>query len=166
MNDREERIQRHLLEMDRLAEEHGVAIQAVGAGEDEPAFAYTVGLARVEHPELIIFGLSMTVAHGLLNDVGLRIARGYLTLSAGDTVHQWVRDYPVRLISVRDSWEHLTVANRLYGTPDRCLPALQAIFPDAAHRWPWEFGSRVAGTPLLGPVPEDWREVTLEDGDD
>jgi len=36
----------------------GLMVQWVGAGADTPAFAYTVGLAKLDHPELIIFGLS------------------------------------------------------------------------------------------------------------
>ena len=36
----------------------GLMVQCVGAGADTQAFAYTVGLAKLDHPELIIFGLS------------------------------------------------------------------------------------------------------------
>src|SRR3954469_20660556 len=44
------------------------AVQFVGPGEeaDEPAFAYTIGLFGLGHPELVVVSLSPTVAHALL----------------------------------------------------------------------------------------------------
>lgn len=154
----------YLVQMQATVDEYGLAIQGVGAGDGEPMFAYTVGLARFRQPELIIFGLPMRVAQGLLNDAGLRIVAGTLNLAAGDTVHRLVADYPVRVLTVADSDEHLTVANALYGDDDDPLPALQLVFPDAEGRFPWEPGNQVSGTPLLGPIPlGTGREITLEE---
>ena len=58
----------YLAKAQAIIDECGVMIQAVGAGkseagENEPQFAYTVGLARLSHPELIAFGLPMEVTH-------------------------------------------------------------------------------------------------------
>lgn len=157
----------YMAKMQLMVEEHGMAVQAVfpneGAeGEDRYPFAYTVGLARAGHPEFIVFGLPHEVAHEILNDIGFRVLRDEHTFRPGDTVHQLVRDFPVRLIAVTDSWKLLTISNHLYGNPDGCLPALELVFPDPDGRWPWEEGSTVASLPLLGPVAEQGREITLE----
>ena len=37
----------------------GCYIQVVTAEDDEPGFAYTVGLFGIGHPELLVFGLDM-----------------------------------------------------------------------------------------------------------
>ena len=52
-------------------EEVGWAAISVGADEDSPPFAYSVGLsvANVELPEVICIGLSMEVAHSVLGTV-------------------------------------------------------------------------------------------------
>jgi len=52
----------------------GVMVQWVGAGVDTAAFAYTVGLAKLDHPELIIFGLSPQTSQGVLNSIDDRSA--------------------------------------------------------------------------------------------
>lgn len=64
-------------------------------------------------------------------------------------------NYPVVLIKVTDSSEHLTVGHRLYGGEDRGpLPALQVVFPDAHSRWQWDARSGFAKMAILGPVPD------------
>lgn len=149
-----------------LIAEHGIAVQGVGAGDGEPQFGYTVGLARLHQPEFLLFGLPMRLTQTLLNDIGLRVYRGEMAFSAGDTVHHLVADFPVRLLAVTDSSTHLTMPNHLYGHPGAPIPALQIVYPDADRRWPWEPGARNAGMPLLGPVPDDpGREITLPDLD-
>jgi hypothetical protein len=56
-----------------IIDRYGMMVQWVGAGADTPAFAYTVGLAKLDHPELIIFGLSPQTAQGVLNTMGLAV---------------------------------------------------------------------------------------------
>src|SRR3954451_17845917 len=62
------------------------AVQYVGPGDGthEPAFAYTIGLFGLGHPELVVVSLSPTVADALLEavaelvDDGRDFAPGYL----------------------------------------------------------------------------------------
>ena len=44
--------------------------------QDSVPFAYTVGLFGMNHPELLIFGVSQETAGGVLNDLGDRIRAG------------------------------------------------------------------------------------------
>lgn len=163
----------YMAKMQLMVEEHGMAVQAVfpneGAeGGDRYAFAYTVGLAKAGQPEFIMFGLPHETAHALLNDIGFRALRGEHTFRHGDIVHQLVRDYPVQLIAVRDSWQHLTISNHLFGNPDGALPALQIVFPDEQGRFPWEPGCTMEDYPVLGDLvaargeEQPFREITLE----
>jgi hypothetical protein len=148
--------------------EHGVCIQFVGAGDDELAFAYTVGLGGQDQPEFLVFNLGPPTAAGVLNDLARRVLHGEAGYSHGDTLHHLVRDFPVRLVRVADSSQHLTVANRLYrggGRPP--IPALQIVLPDEGGRWPWQDGNTFF-QPLLGPVPgeDEGVEYTLRQDDD
>lgn len=144
---------------------HGLAIQGVFRGEDdpqtEPNFHYTVGLAAIDKPEIIAFGLPMNVGHAILNALGFAILHSGFEVEAGDEISEVVADYTVKMINVDNSWEHLTVANQLYGNPDGVLPALQMVFPDEDGLFPWEPGCDVDWQPLLGDVPADWRDVVM-----
>lgn len=136
--------------------EHGVMIQGVFAGEDDepaPPFAYTVGLAMEDHPELIVFGLPMETAQAILNDLAIeRVLKGRKNLTAGQELRDVVKNYPVRLVQVVDSSTHLTVANALFQQEPEPIAALQVVFPDRDGRWPWDpqCSPKVASMPLLG----------------
>lgn len=148
---------------------HGLALQGVfHSAEDEnfgtePDFVYTVGLAGEGKPELIAFGLPFEVAHALLNDLGKQVLAG-LELKPGHLIVEGLLEgnFGVAVIAVKDSWEHLTYANRFYGNPDGCIPALQLVFPDMQNRLPWDPGSEYADWPVLGPVPTEWWALKLE----
>jgi hypothetical protein len=78
------------------------------------------------------------------------------TYADGQVLHDVVDGYPVRLLDVLDSSEHLIVANALAGQTGHGhgpVAALQVVFPDPRGRWPWQPGSTVAGLPVLGAAP-------------
>lgn len=135
--------------------EYGVAIQYVGGDETSPPFAYTVGLAAVQRPEFLIFGLPPEIAHTLLNDLA-KVALAGQEFAHGDIVHNLISGYPVTMVEIADPGEHLTMANRLYQpAEDVQVSALQVVFPDKESRFPWEPDSNVATVPLLGPAPDE-----------
>ncbi|MEP7192305.1 MAG: DUF4262 domain-containing protein [Actinomycetota bacterium] len=132
----------------------GVMVQWVGAGADTPAFAYTVGLAKLDHPELIIFGLSLQTAQGVLNSMGLPVVAKTRRWGPGRSDDVFSRGVPALLVEVRDSADYLLAANSMFAIPGQGpLPALQVLYPDAAGLWPWQKGSTFADQPVLGPVP-------------
>jgi hypothetical protein len=129
---------------------HGWAVQFVGAGEGQPHFHYTVGLTWKGLPEIITFGLPMEVGQTLLNDVGRMMVERQVPMLTGQPQGGILRGFDVYFVSVLDTTEHLTVANRLCGGvfPVR---ALQMVWPDPQGRFPWdagfEYGDKI---PLLG----------------
>lgn len=145
-------------------EQYGVHITGVGAGDDKPPFAYTTGLVPHGHPELVVYGLEMRIAQSLLNTLAFSVINDGACYGHGDTVHQLVRAFPVRLVRMTDTTQDLTVANSLYGV-DGPIDALQLVLPDQDGRWPWQPGSGVANLPARGPVPGDdeGTEITLTD---
>lgn len=140
---------------------HGWFIQYVGGGlcsargcdcssDDGPAFAYTVGLFGLGHPELLIFGADPGTAQGVLNDLGQRVKAG-TALLAGQmiTFDQW----PHRIVPevVPNPGDVVFSANRFYDRPDEAsVPVLQLSYDDRAGRFPWEEGY---AAPDLQPRP-------------
>ena len=119
---------------------HGLHILMVGAEEDSPAFAYTVGLHRTfAHPEVIVFGLSFELMQQLLNDVAAELRRG-VRFAPGDVTDALLRGYDVmfRTVPARQYPAYLGWANWFNDGHD--YPALQLIYPDRERRWPWETG--------------------------
>lgn len=123
----------YLVGVEAKIAEHGWAVQGVGAGDGEPAFAYTVGLVDQGRPELVMFGLPMNVMHVLLND----LAASDLP-APGSLVHE-VANMPLRLdvVDPARSSEFLTVAAaHARGTVD----AVQVVWPDREGRFPGDPG--------------------------
>ncbi len=103
-----------------------------------PDFAYSVGMHRtLGHPEILIFGLPLDIMHRLINDVGARVRAG-AKYTAGQCADEFLEGYEVtfRAIPGFQYDGHLGWANWLYGGND--FPALQMIYPDRDHRWPWD----------------------------
>src|SRR5437016_1622877 len=60
-------------------EKWGWFVTKVGAGQGEPAFAYSMGLyENFHHPEIVLFGLDLEVMHRLINNAGSQIRDGRL----------------------------------------------------------------------------------------
>lgn len=131
-----------------LVRRYGWAVQHVVPGGDEPGFSYTVGLARVGLPELVVFGHGQDCAHDLLNAVAGRLWDG-----APYRDDALVDDVLVRgslmLVRAVDTTRHLVWAHEL-AAGRWPVDAWQLVLPDAEGRWPWEPGSQVAHLPLLG----------------
>lgn len=138
--------------------QYGLHIIRVAAEEDSPEFAYSVGLYHTfAHPEVIMLGLRSETMHRLLNDVATALRAGR-RFAAGDVSDAFLEGYDVtfRLVPA-DSYEpYLGWAN--WFNEGRDYPALQMVYPDREHRWPWEPGvaeSFRANQPVLErePVP-------------
>jgi hypothetical protein len=126
-----------------------------GDGEaDAPPFAYTVGLFGLDHPELLIFGVSPHTAMGVLNTLGARIRSG-ANLIPGDLVT--FDEWPHKIIPevLPNPGEVVFAANRFYQRPDEhSVPVLQLSYDDLAGRFPWEPDY---AAPYLQPRPGTFR---------
>jgi uncharacterized protein DUF4262 len=154
----------YLDHLEGVIAEQGWAIHTVLPPVDDPdpdpPFAYTVGLSgpRFGHPELLVVGLGRDTAGIVRNDLGERVRDGQ-RLHAGQRINDLLEDVDggpvqVELVRVDDAADErapLTAANRLYGH-GRPIDALQVVWPDHNHRFPWDPGydAMRAMQPLLG----------------
>lgn len=136
----------YLTEMQALIDEHGWALQWVS---DTIPMAYTVGLSRWEHPELLVFGVGQTTAGALLNGLAGRVAAGE-RLTHGDRPERlFAGDSISALVRVDDTTD-LVIARQLYGDG---IGALQLVLPDPSNRLPWHDGYEMGWQPLRGSAP-------------
>jgi hypothetical protein len=143
---------------------YGVYIQYVGGGgctapgcscddDDQPPFAYTVGLFGLNHPELVTVGLSIETSAGVLNHVARRVMDGQ-NLIAGALLS--FEDWPHSMVPevLPNPGEILMTANRYYQRPAHAsVPALQLSYDDKAGRFPWQEGY---AAPDMQPRPGTW----------
>lgn len=148
----------------RNIEEHGVHLMWIHGTESEPPFAYTVGLTRLGHPELITFGMSGQDSAWVLNNLAFRVRDGVQRFDTPQCIFEFSNGFSAQLIAVEDSSEHLTLANRMFRpAEDSPISALQVVFPDSQHRWPWEPESSFSHHPLLGAAPSAMAPTALLD---
>lgn len=158
-------IDQQAAQLTAMIRRHGWAIQYVSggpcsypgcdcSGDDEPPFAYTIGMFGMGHPELLILGLELESAHGVLNELGERIRAGE-SLVPGQliTFEQW----PHRIVPepVPNPGEIVLGANDFYQRPgDHSVPVLQLSYDDLGGRFPWEDGY---AAPRMQPRPGTFR---------
>jgi hypothetical protein len=134
---------------------HGWSVQLIPAGarDDEPPFAYTVGLFRtLGHAELIVVGLRHELMHAMLNNLGER-ARDGGPLPVDAPIAGVIEGHDVRLRPVRAAESYRDhVGYAMWFNGGREFPLLQVVWPDADGRFPGEPGADdrlAAQQPLL-----------------
>lgn len=124
--------------------EHGWWVGLVPGGDDQPGFAYTIGLHEAfGHPEIIVFGLGIDTMHRILNICGDRVREG-ARFEAGADARDIVEGFDVRFRGVNDEASHAEYLG--YGCQhyrSRDFPVLQCLWPDKSGRFP--------GDPELAP---------------
>ena len=117
---------------------HGWIVMRISADSPGPDFAYSIGLVRTYgHPEIIIVGLPMDVAHQIINDVGAAVRDG-TRFKAGETSDAFFNGYDVtfRAVPEYQYGAYLGWGRRFYGNSE--FPVLQLVYPDPDGRWPWQ----------------------------
>ncbi len=140
--------------------EHGWFLQAIeGTDDRNPPFAYTVGLSRFDHPEIITFGMHPDCAYGTIAPLaqwvlaGARFDEGHDLTDVYNTCPHLIEEYdewgdplaeydgpggydecdcppPAELLRFPDSSTHLLIANDMYrGAGRPPVPALQVYWP-------------------------------------
>ena len=133
---------------------HGWHVVKVAEDDQGPGFTYTVGLWQsFRHPEVILVGLPGETAHVILNDLGEAVRRGE-HFEAGTESEVFLEGYPVTFRPVPEDrqWPYFGFARWFYD--GGAFPALQLVFPDREHRWPWQDGV-AAGFRAQQPVIAD-----------
>ena len=110
---------------------YGWFLQAVeGAGERTPPFAYTIGLSRWDHPEVIVFGMHPGCDHEAVSPVAEAVMAGRRFDEGDDLSDLYEFAEPVELLWFPDSSTHLHLANDMYrGAGKPPVPALQLYCP-------------------------------------
>ena len=135
----------------QIVRRHGWFIEYIGGGacsrpgcscppDDGPPFAYTVGLFGMNHPELLIFGVSPESAATVLNTLGYRVIAGESLLPGMEIeIEGWDRRIVPEV--VHNPGEIVFSANDFYQRPDEySVPVLQLSYTDDEGRFPWEEG--------------------------
>jgi hypothetical protein len=131
---------------------YGWHVIKVCEDDEGPGFAFTIGLfRRFQHPELIIFGLPPDTMHLMLNAAGeaIRAGRSYTPGNDYDDILEGY-DCTFRTVPRRQYKEYLGYARWYYQGDD--FPALQLVWPDREHRYPWAAPSDAwirTGQPVL-----------------
>ena len=130
-----------------LIAEHGWAVQGVQRDRLRPPWAYSVGLTIYGEPELIVTGLPLRRACGLIDDVAAHVLHASAP-RPGEQIS--LRDGPlIEIVKVSVPSAHLVTAVEIYGSR---LRALQVVHADDRGHWPWDVGYRGVrgGQPVLG----------------
>jgi Domain of unknown function (DUF4262) len=126
---------------------YGWTVQAV---EGWPPFAYTIGLWRLGHPELVLFGVELRTACLMLGLMAMDVCRGGRRINGGD---EFTDDgWEFKAFMLPNPSQVITRANVFFRRkPRQSVPALQLVYPDAYGVWPWEPGCRLV--PGQQPLP-------------
>ncbi len=120
-------------------------------------WSFSVGLFETwGHPEVVVFGLDMETAQGVLS-VAADIAKAGQQAADGTHAGDFIEAYEVCFLRVRPHWygSFLGYAQWYNGTAGG-FPVLQLVWPDASGRFPWEAGCTLSpGTQLLLGAPPD-----------
>jgi len=121
-------------------EKWGWFVTKVGAGDGEPAFAYSMGLyENFHHPEIVLFGLDLEVMHRLINDAGSRIREG-LKYEEGQKYDDLLQSYPCAFRRVNPTRYDGLLNFAIWYYEGSHFPVLQLIWPDKAGLFPWDDG--------------------------
>jgi Domain of unknown function (DUF4262) len=126
---------------------HGWAVQGIEDDWLHPPWAYTVGLTSRGRPELVVTGLPLVRAAGLLNDVASHLLRA-TTPTPGERL-KLAGNPLMEIVEISEPTAHLEVVVAVFGPQVR---ALQTVHADDRGCWPWERGYRgvMGGQPVLG----------------
>jgi hypothetical protein len=137
----------YLEHLRELLEEHCWIVQGVQRERHRPPYAYTVGLAAHDRPELVVTGMPYDRAVDLLNTVAGHVVHAEAP-RPGEVIP--LRGGPViEIVRVAEPTTHLAVAAALNGPR---FSAVQLVYADDRGRWPWDVGYRGGrgGQPVLG----------------
>jgi len=151
-------LQRMLQEVHADVQKVGWYAIHVGAGDDFPNFAYTIGFSLLDdHPEVLIPNLAVKVAHGFLHMIYEGIKQG-TRREAGVVYDDLAQGYQTQFVTITPRWRErlLTRTADYYRVYHQGKPfeALQMVMPDPQHRWPWEVDYSWRPQPLLNTDTE------------
>lgn len=103
-----------------------------------PYFTYTVGMVEQNHPDLIVTGMPMETAHGVLASAYEAIQRGN-GLTPDTYADEVLQGLPVAVVEVLDPLGDMcpmSMCQHLFGE----VHGLQLVWPDAKGKFHWHPG--------------------------
>jgi len=119
-------------------EKFGLQVIMVNATSYLPSFAYSIGLWETyKQPEIICFGLSKDLRHGIINDVA-ELMKGGGEIVIGKINTDIFKDSRAIFLKVdkRSINDYFGAAQNYYKDGD--FDALQLVWTDLNDRFPWE----------------------------
>ena len=110
----------------------------IEATEYLPAFAYSIGLwDKLNHPEIICFGLTKKNLHTLINDVAKLVEQGQ-TIRTNRRYDNFFNNSDTQFVNVDPSYlpHYFGTAINYYNSNQ--FPALQFVWTDRNNKFPWE----------------------------
>jgi hypothetical protein len=122
--------------------EHGWHIPHIFADESGPCFSFSVGFyLKFGHPEILVMGLSQSVAHKFINLVGGYIRSGRV-FRPGERTDDLAQGFSCCFVPIVTEHyrEYLGYGIWFYRSLKQPFPALQLVWPDKQGKFPWESG--------------------------
>lgn len=119
-------------------DEFGWHVLKVMEDDQGPGFCYSVGLFKTfNHPEIIIVGLKLDLAHLLINNIGEDIKNGR-TYQSGQFYPDILTNFDCLMLqATEDNYdEYFGYGQWYYNGAD--FPVLQCIYPTVKDVYPWE----------------------------
>ena len=108
------------------------------ATENEPSFAYTIGLWKTfGHPEIISFGLTTKTLHKILNNAGEKVKEGNALKTDQDDIDIFETS-PAQFITVDKNRISDYFGYCMWFNDYKEFPALQLVWTDREERFPWQ----------------------------
>lgn len=113
---------------------------AIGVGDPEGTFYYSIGLTELGHPEVLISGLSPKNCHGLLWEIFNQI-KGGKKFAAGE-VSDTIGNFPTAFRYLPDDKAKDFCCQALFYYEEKGLTPtfLQLVIPDQKGILPWDAG--------------------------
>jgi len=119
-------------------EKWGWFVTKVGAGDGEPAFAYSIGFyENFHHPEIVLLGLDLGVMHRLINEAGARIREGD---KFQDGQKYLLQGCPCVFRRVNPTRYDALLHYAVWYYDSSYFPVLQLVWPDKAGLFPRDVG--------------------------
>lgn len=128
----------------------GWHVMAIGPGDGFPAFCYSQGFKRLNHPDFIITGVGQRVGYEFIHQLYEQVRNGVRYEPNVEYTDIAANGYKAQFVKVHPSWRDAlcTVTAAVYH--NKPFELLQFIIPDKYHRWPWQEGYlSYASCPLL-----------------
>lgn len=144
-------------------EQYGWHVIGVEEDAEGSAFSYSIGLHHTfGHAEVIVFGPPVRVIHQIINGIGEEIRSGkkfgHLDES-GDVLDGY--NVCFRTVEKRHYRDYFGYAEWFYRGDG--FPALQCVWPDSSHRYPWHPGAD-PDLPRRQPVLSDDKYWPFHEG--